>query len=766
MSIALQKNDGEKVLTNNIYSSHDMDLLSNHILNQLTSLIKDGKNVLICSEDAELSNVVKKQISLSIPQLQIGDFDNKKYLSKENIMAIASSKTYTSGISHFEYTKASVVKDYCEGKIRKQNLIKSAELIGNLQLHDVTDLISRLQVKLKSIMPLVGDESQFIYDAEEFYSLKKTIQDIRNIYQFSFDYNIELKHLNFKNWGENKVELIEVLEKYIFEINQILEEHAVMTSIQENNIRKHNASLISEKQNLLDELKLRYEIVKLTPVSNSKKSMISSLFNKDQKVDDYDKAMSFMEETTQKLKVKNWINIRHSSNHEETKVIVKDAIKSLELLIKYEQNEFEKNIQNELKSQNSLNVNNNLILMWAESIRLFLVDLNNSKIFNRDISINTFSISKKKDALENILDRLIILKEEIIENDSFFDYKMIVAECNNKMNPIFTQLKKLDKEYWVDAFQLFYFKGLKSHFEIIETKELNNLMSNYENSYVELNSISNDKLNDEVLLKMNGALDAIKLKDKSVYKKIINEAFQNQIRLADVFTIFPDIAWQLFPVVFKNEFDDFYFNNKIDHIIYLGTPQRKSTINHTIYKIENTETISSLIDFSKLDNNISLEEMSVVQKLNFSRNLANILLSLNPELSFFQSKNANIISTVPNAWNETIIDKLKNLGIKEFGSIDNDREANYLLLVESLMSSERQQYILIKDGFVNLADDNIYLQRQVVNCCKSINVLPISLNTLDFEKDIKLFVDELLNDNFSFTEKTSLHHKPEVAHSI
>ena len=123
-----------------------------------------------------------------------------------------------------------------------------------------------------------------------------------------------------------------------------------------------------------------------------------------------------------------------------------------------------------------------------------------------------------------------------------------------------------------------------------------------------------------------------------------------------------------------------------------------------------------------------LKDLPLSEKLKAAKKLAKLLLSLNQNLKIYQLKFANIISLLSMDYNEIIEIELDDHGLKE-SEIDSKL---YEAVTESILETDRNQYLLIQDYLISLEHDKYFMwQLKVLDVFKQAGFRVFNLRSFD-----------------------------------
>jgi len=124
--------------------------------------------------------------------------------------------------------------------------------------------------------------------------------------------------------------------------------------------------------------------------------------------------------------------------------------------------------------------------------------------------------------------------------------------------------------------------------------------------------------------------------------------------------------------------------------------------------------------------NVPITELPTSEKLKASKKLAKFILSLNQQIKIYQLKTGNIISLLPPSDDNQLERRLDKYGIKSIDVTD----ALYEKLTESILFTERQPYLIIKDELINPEmHQHLMWQAEIIQIFRTAGYKVLSLNT-------------------------------------
>ncbi|HRX29805.1 MAG TPA: hypothetical protein P5235_10480 [Saprospiraceae bacterium] len=671
--------------------------------------------VLIISNDENWCESILLNLKEQFDFLPFLDLKGEKYLSNNTLARIQNSITVSSiNPSSFQ---DKIKSSFYLQKLDYHYKLLSAELFGTSDYRAIKEDIDILESRGVPNLAHYIVSPQFSYNPEEYHLWVDNLNQLSRLFNPKFENHYVLSALN-ANFIDSQ-EFIPKLEEIIVELKSLNNEFDVISGIQFDNLKARLENENKLKVELLEELKLKLAI--LLSFDNDKNEPKKGFLDKfSLRSDNYkvgNGALNSIVEECKKLiedhdyfseiKLEDW-NKNYIDN-------IQKYVDNLEYLIKLEKNENLEYLKNYFKSQTTLNADNNLIKLWVDSFNENLKKINESHILHNKLTVNSFSITKHKEVLVKIIEKLESIRIELIDNPSYLPYIKVLNGMTVEFRTYFKILSQYSTDKWVEIFKLTYFKTLLNHVNLLPSDTLEEYVDKIVDSLRNMESFSDADSKCNYQKKASQALQQLKSKDKKYYKSLMGG--NEELRSVDFIASFPELSKDIFPIVIADNINEYYFNNKVDFIIYLGTPQRRESIEHQVFQV--SEELNANLS-TKWDTSKKLIEMNTLERLNVARLMSMSIMKYSPELSFIQLKNANIISFLPNDWNEDFCRLNEGLGAKLFKPLSRDSE--FKMLLECMMVVDRTQYLLLRDGLINLYHDDIKGQLRLIQEIKASGV--------------------------------------------
>lgn len=246
------------------------------------------------------------------------------------------------------------------------------------------------------------------------------------------------------------------------------------------------------------------------------------------------------------------------------------------------------------------------------------------------------------------------------------------------------------------------------------------------------------------------AIDALKSNHPNLYTSLIRKKVETNIPLHDLMLSSQDFLSGLYPIVIvnKSQFQSLKFakTKLVDKVLFADSEIIAKLNLSTLYLAEYLSIFSpvsnrlskdpqvvpylqkgatSVLQNSQIPDSVnssSLENVSIVKKV------AKTLLSLQSELKIYHSRNLSIISCCTGTFDQLIRQMMDQHEVKELYGTRSIEDR----LVEALLSTEKDQYIILQDGLINSSQvDTLRYQIDLIAKVSALGLSLIDLWTVD-----------------------------------
>jgi hypothetical protein len=327
---------------------------------------------------------------------------------------------------------------------------------------------------------------------------------------------------------------------------------------------------------------------------------------------------------------------------------------------------------------------------------------------------------------------------------------------------IFDELKKVPKNLWVESFENWYEQKLQKNVlgdNTISSKELK--------IYFNQSIVSNNSEVPALISKLHSQRITGTEQLKKNTKELYNTLFKKKQ--------LPDISWNNIALMNRQFIQSFFpihissslsYASEYDRVISFTRNEENLPKNiHYFSPIESkdiqnmAEKKDNFLYLNKYNYKGLLKNLSSTDKLKAAKKLAKYILSLNQNIKIYQLKNANIISLLPANDDAKLEDELDKLNAK----VIDTNGVLYDRLTESILFTERNPYLIVKDEMINCEHyEHILWQLKILRTFDEVGYEIISLNTTDQLKDNQKLFDNII---YKITGSHLIENKPQIQDS-
>ena len=417
---------------------------------------------------------------------------------------------------------------------------------------------------------------------------------------------------------------------------------------------------------------------------------------------------------------------------------------------------------------NRINTDSEEVLSLDARLAQLITKIEELNIIQHEFNGNTISFTKQMQMSKKISEVLDQCCNLIGQDTPYTLWKTQEKSNSNLSNLLIQELKSIPQDQWNTQLNLWYNEQIKS--SIISDLTTNQYI--IEN----LRSTNSTFLKSEVpaainKLQLNRIAAANDLKSTS--KELHNTLFKKKSLNANSWN---DIALMARP--FLQSFFPIHTNSNLNAaseydliISFVPRPADAPELNTvhyvspiTPFDIEDMgESKTTFLYLNDYNYSNTLAELPNSEKLKASKKLAKFILSLNQQVKIYQLKTGNIISLLPSSDDTEFENRMDKYGIK---SIDT-AGALYDKLTESILFTNRQPYLLIKDELINPElHQHLLWQADILHIFKTAGYKILSLNTdkqlvdnnLAFDNLLSPFIEVVNKDQIEKTTQTSPSH--------
>jgi len=661
--------------------------------------LKKGKSIKIVSPDPGILNILEQTltaIGLSEYSLRI---DNNESISVSKISKLRAN------LKQKNTPKNSDVKQY-EFEFIDKDLLKEFQnlntpILENCKVKDFPQILSLHQANFKKGNTISIDKIWALHPTKEYAQVLNFIAKIASDYEpiygeleksevLSSEVISTLSDTKAINQTIEKLERIEVRLEIINDSFQNIANDYSHSFLNQKEAEK-DAFLSKIKETILS-------IARGEADPESKKSNFSFLKK--------NKAKNLLKEIYNELMSElHTYDKRFNVLSEDIILTNEKAVSNLQEAFEYLRNKISSNDSSFKKVEKHLSILNQENEEWislSQSLSEYLTYLKDENILLHKFENNSKSLLKQKQLLSSII---VYTKRAIARLENYKDFYSFQSQYNKNqcVRAILNELAFHPKESWVSLFEQAYFQQKKS--------ELSDLL------------LPHSK------------------------RRLVKKSLPMQSTALDFASKFPHYCTSLFPIILSQEQTPVTCD-----FTYVINPKNFDD-NYRIFFSEFTKEdfndITEVKDYMPLYLNDysyseSLSKMPSTEKIRAAKKLAKLLLANNQNLKIYQVKEASIVSLLPSFEDQNLERILMDKGGKIMQMDDI-----YHSLVECLLVSERENYLLVKDGLIQSEHADTYLwQFDILNKYKNAGVKIRSVYTKDLLQGLNP-ISEITNEIFS-----------------
>ncbi|MBK8620376.1 MAG: hypothetical protein IPN79_01110 [Saprospiraceae bacterium] len=401
-----------------------------------------------------------------------------------------------------------------------------------------------------------------------------------------------------------------------------------------------------------------------------------------------------------------------------------------------------------LKYSNIFNQKDNQELQRLETSLFQLIEsFNQEGLFDIPLEINTLSLHKQTELLNNYILECAFMYADITENKGYHLWHSFLQQLSECENKCIQWLRHFPSEDWpniVESIYLIRWIHFNQPSQILHIpdliKEIGSLHTKIGKEWALFSLSQKIKTRDEVKKSFENT-------EKNLFQSIVQNKGIEKLNWRYFFEKNASFFGKYIDIVITT--DDSFEDMKqgiFSNIFYLDKSDINTEVLHhgkTIHSYFNKDQFGNIptdltLNNSSLSGNNISSGLASVDKLKKSQALSYNFYSLQQKFVFFQLKHANIISCLQPTLNSRLMGFQELAGMKESlpGSSPLDR------LVECLVEDTRKQILLIQDYMLNPKDTStIMMQHKTIEDFRDagfmIGVVETKLLIKDYQSSLK-----------------------------
>jgi len=596
--------------------------------------------------------------------------------------------------------------------------------------------------------------------AQEFYKIKREINNASESYLREFDLFDQINIINDDVWGydiDKIEETRQTLEILNTESKELVSAYTITLAALQQDAASDITNNISQ---LLTTIKTNQQECTSYHINETYKKPTSgnkfSLFSKKEKVSSNAIFVSSFDAVSKLINdiSSDWYEDLPAPQTEEINYnyISKFLSKCLEDAPHYTQ-KINLSLTNSIHRINRINTSSDAVISLDKKLIDLVTRIGKIGIIQHEFNTNTISFTKQiamSKQISEVLDQCCNL---IGKESSYTKWKTQEKSNGEITNLLISELKSLPVNQWNTQFELWYNEQIKTSIIsdlTIDKSRIEHLRFLNESVIVSDVLATTNKLQ---LVRIN-AVNKLKSTSKELYNALFKKKSLTTYSWNDIALTARPFLQDFFPIHTNTELAEI---DKYDIVISFNRRPENGTAASPIHYLspiipedieEMGESNDIFLYLNDYNYNAPLEELSNTEKLKAAKKLAKFILSLNQQVKIYQIKTGNIISLLPSNDDAQFESKMDQHGIK---SIETSG-ALYDKLTESILFTNRQPYLLIKDELINPElHQHILWQADTLETFKTAGYKILSLNTdkqlIDNDLAFQLILEPLTEDN-------------------
>lgn len=391
---------------------------------------------------------------------------------------------------------------------------------------------------------------------------------------------------------------------------------------------------------------------------------------------------------------------------------------------------------------NRVNTTSRTIKELDQQLNAIVAELDALSIFTHNGSKNTLSFVKQKEKCTELLTHVTSAWHLLNDDTGYVQWKELIGSLDSQKIDLLQHLKQFSTQHWVEIFDNSYRDLIIYHASSVPcpSEELKQITTMYER----WTSSAVPALINRLQKTRKQASDSLMASNKELYATLFKKKNLPATGWNDIALMNLEFMQSFFPIHIVSTIKN---ASKYDCVISLTerANENEDRIHH-LSPILQTDLESSsknilFLYLNSYDYTEPLTQLSSSTKLKAAKKLSKYILSLNQDAKIYQTKNANIISLLPFTDDNRLEANLQPLGLKTIDTHDS----LYDKLSESILFTDRPQYLIIKDQLINPdLHEQMVWQRHVTSLFESAGIEVISVNTSDQLRDNDAVFGEML----------------------
>lgn len=395
-------------------------------------------------------------------------------------------------------------------------------------------------------------------------------------------------------------------------------------------------------------------------------------------------------------------------------------------------------LKNQHKFFNKFNFTKNQSVTNLEKELVYVLDrLNAEGFFIDDREINTISIFKQVESVDNLILELASICDLIEHKSDFFEWQYFIDQQNDHGKKLFAVLKHLPPSTWPDAFTKWYYETWLRKNRNPFTARLETMIRQIYEFETDQISVASDAICRNQYHQSNVFNQQLKTSFQELYKVLYKNKTPDELVWRYFFEKYASpLSWYFNLIISSDDSFSDIPDGLYEHVFYIAYDNINPDVLgiaktvHTYLPLENGKTSQDELPLTLPTKQIagSESENNPTVQLETAKYLTSLLTSCKPEVSVFQLKNSNIISCLSGEHNKNILSYNSHKGIKEILRPHAEEE----LILESCLEKDRKPFLLCENLLLQPSGINeIAWQYYVVSTFSKAGFTVLSLSTAD-----------------------------------
>ncbi len=404
-------------------------------------------------------------------------------------------------------------------------------------------------------------------------------------------------------------------------------------------------------------------------------------------------------------------------------------------------------LTNSIHRINRINTTSEDVKILDIRLSEFISKIENLDFINQNFNANTISFTKQMHMSRYISEILEQCYNLIGDETPYTQWKTEIRSHSNITNLLIAELKKTPQNQWNLQFEYWYNETIKE--TIISDLSIDKQhIGNIRTISKELAITNIPALINKLQLTRIEATEKLRTNSKELYNTLFKKKSQLDTTWNEISQTDRPFLQGFFPIHTNS---DLINNSEYDITISFSRRDPNDTEAPSVHYIspilpEDIEEMSDTKDLflylNEYQYKATLTELPNSEKLKASKKLAKFILSLNQQVKIYQIKKGNIISLLPasdDAFFERTMDRFGIKSIETAGAL-------YDKLTESILFTNRQPYLLIKDELINPElHQHLAWQAKILQIFKTAGYKILSINTYKQLIDNDLAFEDLIS---------------------